>query len=338
VNSIVSIITPSFNRADIIDETAQSIFGQTYPNWEWVIVDDGSTDNSWQIINDYAQKDKRVKVFKRERQPKGACACRNIAVEKSIGKYVMFLDTDDLLAPYCLEQRVQVMDKNANIDFAIFPMNLFKQHINDMNKPWSIDKKEDDLHRLLIVDPVCQGTGTLWKKESFIAVGMWREDLMIWQDIELHIRSLLWPAKYIKRMDLLPDVYLRITDNSLSRGGYYSEPKVRSRLDVFSYAVKTIAEKKLLSQYRDSLRYMGFDLFISMLYSRRLKMASTLLDLLNTYDLVSEKEQSLLKIHYRIHQLRLYKLRKLDHYYYTRVSEFATKAKEKATQLQLLEA
>ena len=102
----ISIITPSFNRADIIHETAQSIFNQTYPYWEWVIVDDGSTDNSWEVINEFAAKDPRVKIYKRDREPKGACSCRNIAIERSTGSYLLFLDSDDLLASFCLEQRI----------------------------------------------------------------------------------------------------------------------------------------------------------------------------------------------------------------------------------------
>src|SRR5579875_652313 len=105
MSKVVSIITPSFNRADIVGETAASIFNQTYPHWEWVIVDDGSTDNSWEVLQQLAAKDERVKIFRRNREPKGACACRNIAIENCSGEYLIFLDTDDLLASFCLEQR-----------------------------------------------------------------------------------------------------------------------------------------------------------------------------------------------------------------------------------------
>ncbi|HEY9364232.1 MAG TPA: glycosyltransferase family A protein, partial [Chitinophagaceae bacterium] len=124
-NPVVSIITPSFNRADIIHETAASIFNQTYPFWEWIITDDGSTDNSWEVLNEFAAKDNRVKIYKREKELKGACACRNISVEKSGGDYLIFLDTDDLLASFCLEQRVKAMQEDSKCDFIIFPMLLF---------------------------------------------------------------------------------------------------------------------------------------------------------------------------------------------------------------------
>src|SRR5688572_31506979 len=184
-----------------------------------MIVDDGSTDDSWEVLQMFALRDSRVKIFQRQREPKGACPCRNIAVENSTGKYVIFLDTDDLLAPYCLEQRVKVMEENPDKDFAIFPMLLFEKKWDDLQLLWNTEDGRDDLHRVLVGDPICQGTGTLWRKTSFQKVGLWREDLALWQDIELHIRSLLYPMQYIKRMDLLPDVYLRVTPNSLSRGG-----------------------------------------------------------------------------------------------------------------------
>ena len=171
-DNIISIITPSFNRADIIHETAASIFSQTYPHWEWVIVDDGSTDNSWAKLEEYAAKDARVKIFKRDREPKGACACRNIAVEKSTGDYLIFLDTDDLVASFCLQQRMETMQQYPDCDFVIFPMLLFKEKPDDLKLLWNIDKPADDIDRILQGDAVCQGTGTLWKKSSFVDIGM----------------------------------------------------------------------------------------------------------------------------------------------------------------------
>ena len=80
MNDKVAIITPSFNRGYIIGETAESVFAQSHENWEWIIVDDGSTDDSWDLIQSYARRDSRVKAIQRDRGPKGACTCRNIAI------------------------------------------------------------------------------------------------------------------------------------------------------------------------------------------------------------------------------------------------------------------
>src|SRR4026207_2076510 len=95
--ALVSVITPIYNRADLVIETLQSLSAQTMTAWECIVVDDGSTDSSAEVISNYARGDTRVKFFARDRGPKGACTCRNIAIEHSIGRYLLFLDSDDLL-------------------------------------------------------------------------------------------------------------------------------------------------------------------------------------------------------------------------------------------------
>lgn len=308
MNKVVSIITPSFNRAYIVDETAQSIFNQTYPHWEWVITDDGSTDESWEKLQQYAASDSRVKIFKRDRDPKGACVCRNISVERCTGDYVMFLDTDDVLASFCLEQRVKAMQENEDCDFVIFPMLLFKSKPDDTRIIWNIDKDEDDLARILRGDAVCQGTGPLWKKSSFVKVGMWKEDLKLWQDIELHIRSLLYPIEYKKRLDLRPDVFLRISDDSLSRVGYYSAPKMQSRISVYNYACSKIKEAGLQQKYAAPLKVMGIDVLVSAVKSGYYEGASEMVETLNCYKVVDSQEIKKINRYIAFSKAKLYKL------------------------------
>lgn len=305
---VVSIITPSFNRADIVHETAASIFNQSYANWEWIIVDDGSTDNSWEVLQSFALRDARVKVFRREREPKGACACRNIAVSKSSGEYVMFLDTDDLLAPYCLQQRVDACLAKPECDFVIFPMLLFRKEPADLGLLWNIDKDEDDLLRVLYGDAVCQGTGPLWKKKSFIEIGMWDEELKLWQDVELHIRSFLYPVKYHKRMDLQPDVYLRISDDSLSRVGYHAPQKLMSRIEVFKYALEQVASKDKLEMYMEGLRVMGAGVLLSVINGKMYREAAQLMSLTGKHGIFSSDELKRFKRYLLAYNMRLYKI------------------------------
>ena len=335
MNEVVSIITPSFNRAELVIETAESILTQTYPYWEWVIVDDGSTDNTWEVLQSLAEKDNRIKLFKRMREPKGACACRNIAVEKCTGTYLIFLDTDDLMAPFCLEQRVKAMQKQPECGFIIFPMLLFKKQINDTNLLWNIDKDEDDLMRLLINDPICPGTGTLWKKKKFQEVGLWREDLKMWQDIELHIRSLLWPVNYAKRMDLPPDVYVRASDDSLSRVGYNSIPKLKSRVEIFFYACNRLKEKNLLPEYKEGLRKMGCEAGLSLIFQRQLWTGLLFLQRVKQFEIFTREEVSYLRKFLllrcfnfsRINFLNEYYFQK-NEYYYQKVTSIMPKTNE----------
>lgn len=320
MNEVVSIITPSFNRATLVTETADSILAQSYPHWEWMIVDDGSTDNSWEVLQGLAKRDGRIKIHKRDRGPKGACACRNIAVERSTGKYLIFLDTDDVMAPFCLEQRVKAMQQQPEMDFLIFSMLLFKKKLDDTNRLWNVDTGEDEVLRILRDDPICQGTGTLWKKKTFVEIGMWREDLKVWQDMELHIRAFLWPVAHAKRMDLPPDVYLRTSDDSLSRIGFHALPKFKSRIEVCLYACKIVIDKKLPEAYRENLRKMICDLFLGLMYQKHFGEALAFLKKTKPYHLLSKEERRLLKTYLLVRYLKLDKIRFLAHYFYVKAA------------------
>lgn len=310
----VSIITPSYNRANIIHETAESIFRQTYPNWEWIIVDDGSSDNSWEIIKKYAACDSRVKVFKREREPKGACPCRNIAVEKSSGDFLIFLDTDDLLASFCIEQRVEAFLNNPEMDFIVFSTLMFKNKPDDLKLLWNIDSEQDDIDRILIGDPICQGTGTIWKKSSFEKIGMWDERLYLWQDIQLHLRSLISGLKYCKRMDLSPDVFIRISDVSLSRTDFHSLPKLKSRYLVFEEVIIELKKQEKIENHSVALKDMFISIFLNSLNVKSFDISNDLLNTSKKVQLFSKYEIQLLKFIILIYKVRLNKLNVLSYF------------------------
>ena len=305
---VVSIITPSYNRADLVEETARSIYAQRYPHWEWVIVDDGSTDGSWEILEGFAATDDRVRIFRRHRKPKGACACRNIAVERSTGEYLIFLDTDDVLAEHCLEQRVASMQQVPDMDFIIFPMLMFKRERHDMNLLWNIDKDGDDIERLLFGDGVCPGTGTIWKKESFVRIGMWKEDLGMWQDVELHLRSMLEGLRFAKRVDLPPDIYLRVSDVSISRTGVHSPEKLASRITVLREAGIRIQGKGLQDRYRSGLRSMYLDVFFSCAKSLQSQALEQLRSLDRQWTLFSGTERWWMMSVVLLYRLRIYRI------------------------------
>jgi glycosyltransferase involved in cell wall biosynthesis len=307
-NPTVSIITPSFNRASLVRETAESVFNQTYPHWEWVIVDDGSTDNSWEVLKEFAAADPRVKIFQRHRSPKGACTCRNIAVENSTGQYLIFLDTDDLLAPWCLQQRIDAARVDPAYDFLIFPMLLFRNKPDDMCILWNTDNGQDDLHRILIGDPVCQGTGTLWKKDAFVKAGMWKEDLHLWQDIELHLRSMLRGCTYKKRLDLLPDIFLRVSEVSLSRTNYHSLPKLNSRIIVLKETALTMKAQQKLEQYNKGLHFMASNLLLSAINCDYFKQAQDVLKFCLHHGIFHSSEKRVFATYLRARQFKLLKV------------------------------
>lgn len=110
-SELVSIIMPSYNTAKYIAESIKSVLAQTYTNWQLLIVDDCSTDNTHEIIKPFL-KDKRISYEQNEKNC-GAAVSRNKALKKAKGKWVAFLDSDDLWKPQKLEKQINFMKKNG---------------------------------------------------------------------------------------------------------------------------------------------------------------------------------------------------------------------------------
>ena len=110
MGDLVSIIMPSYNTAKFISETIKSVLAQTYTNWELIIVDDCSTDNTDEVIKPYLS-DPRIYYIKNEANS-GAAVSRNRALREARGKWIAFLDSDDLWLPEKLEKQILFMKKN----------------------------------------------------------------------------------------------------------------------------------------------------------------------------------------------------------------------------------
>jgi len=129
---LISIITPNYNCGRFIAQTIESVLAQTYRHWEMLIVDDCSTDNSYQIALEYSQKDTRIKVFQNEKNS-GAAVSRNKAIELSQGEYLAFLDSDDLWLPEKLERQLQFMQEN-DCDFSYCRYELIDEYSVPLGK------------------------------------------------------------------------------------------------------------------------------------------------------------------------------------------------------------
>ena len=110
VEGLVSIIMPSYNTAPYIEETIQSVLNQTYTNWELIIVDDCSTDNTDEVLETI--KDDRIRCFKNEKNS-GAAVSRNKALREAKGQWIAYLDSDDLWMPEKLEKQIEFMEENG---------------------------------------------------------------------------------------------------------------------------------------------------------------------------------------------------------------------------------
>lgn len=129
---LVSIITPSWNCAKFVEETIQSILAQTYTHWELLFQDDCSTDNTKEIVLAYAEKDARIK-YACNHQNNGAAITRNSALKRAKGRWIAFLDSDDLWLPNKLEEQLKFMVDN-NYAFSYTNYNEINEQSDKLGK------------------------------------------------------------------------------------------------------------------------------------------------------------------------------------------------------------
>lgn len=187
---LISIIIPSFNKDNFIQETLNSVKAQTFENWEAIVVDDGSTDNSVPLIKENCRTDDRIKLIKRKKLPKGGSACRNIGLFHAKGEFVMFLDADDILTPDCLSKRLENLKNNFDNRFWVFPIGTFYKEIGDSSSTWA-PKGQKFLEKFLTHDLPWHTMSVVWRRSFLEELGGFNTDYPRLQDVELHTRALL---------------------------------------------------------------------------------------------------------------------------------------------------
>lgn len=246
----VSIITPLYNRIDLVGQTLDSLRKQTYENWEVIVVDDGSTDGSYEYVQSVGHQEPRIKIFKRHREPKGASTCRNIGIEKSSGRYIIFLDSDDLLAPHCLQQRVQAFHEHQQYEFLVFPVQYFVNTVGDQDKIFFRYFYQDYITSFLLQSHWIT-LSPIWKKEAVLQLNGFDEKLTCMQDGDLHLRAMIEGLKFKVFKENTPvDGYLRVA-NSYSRisNTLYTE-KLDSQVYANQKMYNRLQEKGILTPIR----------------------------------------------------------------------------------------
>lgn len=154
---LVSIITPVYNCESLLEETIKCVLNQTYGNWELLLVDDCSSDNSADVIKKYIKKDKRIKYFKLK-ENSGAAIARNYALSQSSGRFIAYLDADDLWKPEKLEKQVKFMLKN-DYAFTCTDYEKIDEQGNSLNKIIKIPNKVN--YNLFLRNTIIQTVGVM---------------------------------------------------------------------------------------------------------------------------------------------------------------------------------
>jgi len=234
----VSIVIPTHNRVELLEETVASVRAQTYANWEAIVIDDRSTDATPQYLKQISREDPRFLCSDHSTDPAafaGANAARNHGITIATGDLFIFLDSDDLLAPTCLERRVRQMHRRPDLDFGVWATRCFKKQPSDTPLLWNVlVSPEPDLHRFLLLDGPWQTTGAIWTRRAITRMGPWDEQLLSLQDWEWHVRAIGRHLRYEKFEEAdnfyrLPFARNSITDSQRSGRHYASHARALAR-------------------------------------------------------------------------------------------------------------
>lgn len=183
---LVSVIIPTYNRADLVREAIQSVLDQTYQNFEIIVVDDGSTDGTEQVLAPY--KDRIIYIYQ---ENQGGAAARNTGIKVAKGEYIAFLDSDDLWFPQKLEKQVEILDKNQ--DISVVYSNIIK--IDENNKIIGRGSKDNRFlsgyifREVLLRKAACAFLQTLLvRKICFEEIGYFDEKLKKAHDRDMILR------------------------------------------------------------------------------------------------------------------------------------------------------
>ncbi|MFV8464656.1 glycosyltransferase family 2 protein [Flavobacterium sp. LB1P62] len=214
MNRLVSIIIPTYNRAHLIEETLDSVLAQTYANWECIIIDDGSTDNTLEVISVYLKKDKRFQYYPRPvYRSKGPNVCRNYGFELSKGEFINWFDSDDVMLPTFLEK--QICSFGATADMSVCKLVYF-----DFDK--GIGSKVNIIFSNNLIEDYLTGkikfyTFTpVWAKKFLNKqVELFDETITNLDDWDFNLRMLYQSPKIVFREEVL--IKYRVHENSLSQ-------------------------------------------------------------------------------------------------------------------------
>ncbi|MFD2244910.1 glycosyltransferase family 2 protein [Pontibacter ruber] len=235
----VSILIPLFNSENFITEAIKSVFNQTWKNIEIIIVDDGSTDNSFSIAKSFESE--KVKVF--SIQNGGACKARNFAFAKSTGDYIQYLDADDILSKNKIENQLLLLMTNGPETIASCAWGRFHKNITDWKVELQRINKSYDFPLNWLIDSWSgRGVGqtSIWltPRKLIETAGPWNEKLTVNQDGEFFSRVITRSKSIIYCSNSF--VYYRSSSNNSISRAPFSKDKAQSLLKSYKLYMDNI--------------------------------------------------------------------------------------------------
>ena len=249
-NYKVSIIIPAYNASEFISESIDSVLNQSYNDFEIIVVDDNSKDNTWDILQKYQKiHPKKIKILKNKK--KGACAARNYGFKFSTGQFIQYLDADDILSPNKIKNQIRLFRENGSNIIVHGGYCRFYKNIDNLHFSKSeIDKNYQNPTDWLIDSWNNKGMGqtSIWitPRKIIKKTNGWNESLLINQDGEFFSRVIKYSDAILFAEDALT-YYRSGILNSISQKNSIGWPKADSLLK--SYMLYEANFKEMLSNY-----------------------------------------------------------------------------------------
>lgn len=266
-NPFFSVILPTFNRAAQISNAIESVLTQSYNNWELIIIDDGSTDNTEQIVRSYVD-DKIIYLYQENAE---RSAARNKGIELASGSYICFVDSDDFYFPDHLKFLLEFLSTH-NFPEAIVYTGAYNESNEIISVPEQLYYTSSNALEHVVLNII--GTPQVCIHRNILLKYKFRNDLNVGEDMELWLRILLeYPLFYTEKITLGIGIHEGRTVN-VKKGNVYKKTLASFRI--------SISDKRIRLKIRKKIRY-GFisDCYLGMakfyLYKKSRIMAAILI-------------------------------------------------------------
>ena len=244
---LISLIIPAYNRAFVISETLQSVLHQSYDHWECLVVDDGSDDNTEEVVQTFIKADSRISYHKRPtHKSKGANACRNYGFEQSKGDYINWLDSDDLLDENHFSKHIS-WHQQGDILASVSVVDTFQKSVQVKMGLWANPFPEDD-----VIDDMCIGkvswqtASVVWHRSALPQVPF-NEQLQSSQEWTFHMEQMIKKIPHT----VFKDTTVYVRRHSERTGKDFSPKKYRSMFLSRFLIYKKLYSSKELSVLRE---------------------------------------------------------------------------------------
>jgi glycosyltransferase involved in cell wall biosynthesis len=277
-NTLVSIVIPVYNVENYLKRCLDSVISQTFHNIEIIVINDGSTDSSSDILKYYAQKEPRIHLINQPNQ--GLSGARNTGIDAAQGEYILFVDSDDIIEPSLVEECLQLIRKEQS-DVVVYGYKKVKEDMSLIAQPYLENRtfsKEEALYELLSLNISPMACN------KFIRTDILKKNSINFPVAKLHedvgtMYKIFWSAKYVTTTS---KSYYYWINRETSITGTITYRHINHMVELLTDKKYFLQKNKLYSRYKDAYN-LGVLKLITLMLERSLNTSKSLVEYLISY-------------------------------------------------------